>query len=328
MTIVLLIGLITGLVSAALFASASTGTVLGLFVLLFLSPLPVAIAGLGWGWVAAAVATAAGVLCVAIVGSGRAAMFYGLSLGAPTAVLAYLLLLARPVGDPRSQDPASPSLEWYPIGRVVVIAAVWAGVLAGLAVLTIATDVEGLRTELQGAVERMIGVGLPVPAGTPPDQRLGEAEIKALTDLMVVTMPSVIASAWMALATINLWLAGHVTRASGRLVRPWPDLSAIAVPRGLPLLFAGAIAATFLPGMAGLLASGFASGVFFVYLLVGLAILHNVTRGLVLRPLLLTLIYFALLFLNPISGVLVAMIGIAEPLSPLKRKPPQPPQST
>ena len=49
----LLIGLGAGLVSALLFASASTGTLLGLLVLVFLTPLPVAITGLAIVWIVA-----------------------------------------------------------------------------------------------------------------------------------------------------------------------------------------------------------------------------------------------------------------------------------
>lgn len=323
MTGPLLIGIATGLVSALLFAQASTGTVLGLFVLFFLSPLPVAIAGLGWGWMSAAVAAVVAAAAVALVGTGRAAIFHVAALGAPTAVLSYLLLLSRAVPahatGADAPNPHQPHLEWYPLGRIVMFAALWAGVLSVMAVLSTASDIDGLKAILRTTIERLVRSGMPLPPGS-PSSTIGDREISALADFMALTMPGVIASAWMTIATLNLWLAGHVTRASGRLIRPWPDLATLQLPRFFPVLFAASIVATFMPGFTGVLASGFASALFFPYLLVGLAILHFVTRGSPLRGPLLAGVYMALVLFNPISGLLIALIGIAEPISPLKRR--------
>ena len=158
---------------------------------------------------------------------------------------------------------------------------------------------------------------------------MGEPEIAAFTELMVVSFAGAIASLWMAIATLNMWLAGVVTRASGRLIRPWPNLSETRLPRSMPLAFALCVVLTFLPGFPGLIASGFASAFMFAFLLVGLAVLHSVTRGMGARVLILSAVYASLIFLNPFSGIVVAMIGLAEPISPLRRKPPsQPPSST
>lgn len=320
MSIPLLIGLGAGLVSALLFASASGGTLLGLLVLFFLTPLPVAICGLGWGWRSAAAAAVAAPVMVAVLVAPRAAMFHAVTLGAPTVVLSYLSLLSRPaVGGDADSDA---KLEWYPVGRIVAIASVWAGTLAALALLTTATDMEALRTVLRQTFERVILQQL-APAA-PGGQILGEKEIAGFTELMVVSFAGAVATLWMGLATFNLWLAALVTHASGRLVRPWPDLAALNLPRAMPFAFAAAIVLTFLPGLAGLVATGFASAFLFAYLLVGLAILHHMTRGMGMRGFILGAVYASLLLFNPFSGLAVATIGLAEPISPLRRKPPPP----
>lgn len=320
MPIALLIGLGAGLVSALLFASASAGTLIGLLVLFFLTPLPVAITGLGWGWRSAGTAAVTALVVLAWLIGVRAGILHFLALGLPTVVLSYLALLNRGVGEDGGDD----AVEWYPLGRIVAIAAVWAGLLATLALLTTATDMDGLRASMREMFERVFVQQL--DAAQPGGQMLGENEIAALTELMVVSFAGAIATMWMAIATLNLWLAGLVTRASGLLVRPWPELSAITLPRQAPIAFAAAIALTFLPGYPGLIASGFASSFLFAFLLVGLAILHYVTRGMAMRGLILGAVYASLIFLNPFSGLAVAMIGLAEPISPLKRKlPPAPP---
>ena len=34
---------------------------------------------------------------------------------------------------------------------------------------------------------------------------------------------------WLGGFLLNLWLAGRITRMSGRLIRPWPDLAAMTI---------------------------------------------------------------------------------------------------
>lgn len=324
MPLAILIGLVTGLVSALLFASASTGTALGLFVLFFLSPLPVAIAGLGWGWLTAAVACISAALLILAIGAPQQAAFHALTIGAPTAVMTYYILLNRDAGG--TGPDGQPDVEWYPLGRVVAMAAVWAGVLATLALLTTASDVDGIRAAVRATIERMVKSGsVPVPGAQ--TGTIGDAEIDAMAMLMTLSMPGILATMWMVIAVLNLWLAGHATHFSGRLARPWPDLSELVLPRWFPLVFAAAIAGTFMSGYGGLVATAFASAFFFCYLLVGLAIIHYVTRGMGARPMILTALYMALVLLNPLSGFVVSLIGVAEPMSPLSRwrnRPPPP----
>jgi hypothetical protein len=315
MPVGLLIGCGAGAVSALLFASASTGTLLGLLVLFFLSPLPVAITGLGWGWPAAAAAALTGAVLVAAAIAMRAAAFHLLALGLPTVILSYLALLNREVAP---GNGAGAAVEWYPIGRIVTVAALWAGGLAALGLYATAPDMDALRATLRSTFERIFSIS--PPGSMPGGETIGEQEIAAFTELMVVTFAGAIATLWMTIATLNLWLAAIVIRHSGRLVRPWPAFSEVRLPRSLPLAFAAAIALTFLPGYPGLIASGFASAFLFAYMLVGLAIVHHLTRDMNLRGLLLGALYACLLFLYPFSWLAVAALGLAEPISPLRRK--------
>ena len=120
----LLLGAGAGLVSAALFASAATGTALA-GILFYLTPLPICLAGLGWGWTTAGVAALAGTLVAGgVLGPAAGAVFAG-AIALPIAVLCYLALLSRPVAATGGQQAA---LEWYPIGRLVGWAAIVAGV--------------------------------------------------------------------------------------------------------------------------------------------------------------------------------------------------------
>lgn len=311
----LLIGIGAGLLSALLFASASTGTLLGLFVLFFLSPMPIAIAGLGWGWRAAAIAAVAGAGAIGAITTPRGALLHVLAIGVPTAILSYLALLNR---DVRNADGAV-ATEWYPLGRIVAIAALIAGGLATIALLSTATDMQDLREQLRATVERMTTrpANMPAPAGM-PDSATPE-QVGRLTDLVIGVFTASLASMWLGIAMLNLWLAARVVRKSDRLVRPWPDLSQLQLPRALPIALALALAGGFLAGFPGLVASGFASALFMAYMFVGLAIVHHLTRGHAQRPMILAGAYALLIVFGMVAAPALALIGLAEPFSPLRR---------
>ena len=312
----LIIGLVAGVVSAALFASAATGTLLGLLVLFLLSPLPVAVAGLGWGWSSATVAAISGAIVIALATTPRGAAFHLLALGLPAAGLSYFALLSRAAAAP---DGSNPQIEWYPLGRLLAFTAGWGGVLAALSLLSTASDLDGLRQVLRETIEKsFVRTGGLRPPGAP---EFTAEQIRSMTELMVLSFAGVTATCWFLIGVLNLWLGGLVAAKSGRLARPWPDLATLALPRWAPLAFAVAIGATFLPGYGGLIASGFASALFTAFLLVGLAIVHHVTRGHGARPMILGGVYAALLLANPFSSMILAMIGLAEPISPLRRRP-------
>ncbi|MFM1815818.1 MAG: hypothetical protein RLZ98_2513 [Pseudomonadota bacterium] len=314
-----LIGIATGLVSALLFVSVSSGTLLGVMVLFFLAPMPIAIAGLGWGATAALAAAVTGSLAIVLLATSPSpALFYALTIAAPMAAASYLLMLSRQV---TSEDPdRTIVLEWYPIGRLVAYATAWAAFLAALALFSTGADLEALRETLRTTFDRMTTADGPLaPSMKRP---LTEQEKNDFVNLMVATLPGALATIWFIAAMINLWLAGHATRISGRLMRPWPDFAALSLPPAMRIVFALAVAATFLlAGLPQLIASGFAFAIMMAYVLVGLAIVHWTTRGLTARPAIITATYLSLIVLNPFSGLLLALVGLAEPVSPLHRRP-------
>ena len=92
-------------------------------------------------------------------------------------------------------------------------------------------------------------------------------------------LPAAFAIVWLTITLFNLWMAGLIVDASGRALRPWPDLHALELPNGLVLIFAAALLASFMPGLPGLLATGLAGALLFAYVLQGLAVIHVYSRG-------------------------------------------------
>jgi hypothetical protein len=305
----LLIGAGAGLVSAALFATAATTAALA-GILLYVAPLPLCLAGLGWGRSAVALAALTGSVVMAVTLGPSPALAFALIIAAPVAVLTHLLLLSRPVAAP--QRAGVPAIEWYPIGRLVGWAALMAGVLAALLVLALGPDLESYHQWInQTLVPNVLKVLGPRASDFTPEM------IESLKLVLAKALPAAFVIVWLTLMLFNLWLAGLIVDASGRAMRPWPNLHDLEVPNVFVAVFAGAMIASFVPGLISLLATGLASALLFAYMLQGLAVIHVYSRGVPLRWLLLVVVYLGILFLGWLA-IVVAIIGLGEPLLGLR----------
>jgi hypothetical protein len=311
MPVSLLIGAGSGLISAALFASAATATALA-GVLFYLAALPLCLAGLGWGGSAAAVAALSGTLVVAAsLGFGTAAL-YALTFAAPAALLTHLALLSRPV--PAAEGQATGALEWYPPGRLVAWAAALAGLLAGILVLALGYDQDTYRESIREILSHSALKELDRDGTLLTEENIGN-----LAAVLARALPAAFAVIWLTVTLFNLWMAGLIVQVSGRALRPWPDLHALDLPNGLVLLFAAALAASFIPGLPGLLATGLAGALLFAYVLQGLSVIHVYSQGVPMRGLLLAAVYLGILLLGWVA-IVVAILGLAEPLLGLRQR--------
>jgi hypothetical protein len=102
-------------------------------------------------------------------------------------------------------------------------------------------------------------------------------------------------------------------------LRPWPRLDATELPNAVFLAFTGSLLASFLPGFAGLLATGLAGALLFAYVLQGLAVLHAYSRGMPFRGLLLAAVYLGMLLLGWVA-VAMAILGLSEPMLRLRER--------
>jgi hypothetical protein len=293
-------------------------------ILFLLTSLPVFLAGLGWGWQGAAISGLASIAFIGALGGPLAAAIFGVSQVLPAVILSYLALLSREVVP---DDGRAPYSEWYPPGRLVFWSAVMAGLLT-LAILSLASiDVETLKTSVRGYLTESIANTMPPREGKPP---LDEEQISNLTDIIIAMMPSASAISWMTAMVFNLYLAGRIALAAGQLGRPWPDLSALSYPTGTGLMLIASGLACGAAGIAGGAGAAFLGAFFLAYVLLGLAVVHFVTRGKPWRPFALWSLYAGLLIVNVWIAVIIAIVGLAEGPLQLRRRafpsgPPPPP---
>jgi hypothetical protein len=299
-----LIGLGAGLASALLFYSAARGAPLLGTLLVVLTPLPTLLAGFGWGWLPAGVGAVAGAAAMAFIADPAFAVGFGLALGAPAMLATYLAHLSRPSAE-------NPQVrEFYPPGRLLAVMALYAGLLPVLILPLIGGSYHVLERPLTDFYAQLTAKAAPELGWQP----LGEEEIASLAAWTILLLPGVFAAYWLAIFTLNLYLAGRIARASGRLGRDWPDLAAMSFPGGLAL----AVAAAFLPGLPAVAGSSFTGGLLFAFLLVGLALFHYLARG--RAPWILWLVYTGLIFFGPYAALAIALGGLLDAAFKLKRR--------
>jgi hypothetical protein len=299
---ILLISFGAAAASALMFAALATGSFLsiGLF---YLAPLPILLAGIVWSYVAAFAAAGIAAAALGLFLGPWFIFAYLVGAGLPAAVLAYLTLLARP-------SPATPNeLEWFPAGRLVLAAALIAAFTVSFGILAFGVDFESYQAAMRRALERVLRLQTNTPADLPLKLPGGDPE-RVIT-LLTVALPPAAAALMMSTGLLNLWIAGRIARASGRLKRPWPNIHAMTFPGITPIVLVGAVALSLTSGMVSLVATILSATLLMAYAILGFAVLHGVTVGMTSRTILLAMVWFAVFTLGwPLT--LVAVLGLAD----------------
>jgi hypothetical protein len=312
MIAILLIAMAAGCASALMFASIISGVLISL-LLFYLAPLPLMVAGLAWGPLSA---TIGGIAAAA----GLAAIFglpYGIAfvimIALPAWWLGRLALLGRPVaGDAAAGDdaaPAAPTLEWYPIGRILLWIAGFAVLTTTAVLFTLGTDAAAINDVIRKALQWFLGLRGAASSG----------ETEQALDALVIVAPAAGAIFTMMTLTLNLWLAAKIAATSGRLQRPWPDLKGAELPPMTLAVLSLALAFCFTGGLLAILARIVAATLIMAYALTGFAALHTLTMALKHRALWLGCTYaVVVIFSWPLLAM--AALGLADAVFGLRRR--------
>lgn len=339
------IGVGAGLTGALLFLTAGVGSpILGLP--LFFAALPVFLAGLGWGSRSALIAAVTGFVVLSSISSFTAGLVFLVADGLGPAWLAHLALLhhvetaprltpaqaarlarkekdreadsSAPVPAPEAEE--EPALtEWYPAGPLAVWTALIAvGVLVVSGLSTMAMGVEG---GLEGALRMLLAEelleGRAIEAVL---QELGlNADPERILSLIVIALPAFVVMAWSLLTLGNMWLAQLILERAGRNLRPTPSLLDIEYPHFLLALFLGALILSLIPGSAAQLGGAIMIALLVPYFLLGLAVIHAISRAWTARIAFLGVFYVLLIFTGWLI-VPICLIGLGEPWAKLRAR--------
>ncbi len=293
----LAVGIGAGLATALLLAAVLTATSIAL-PLFLVSPLPVAIAALGWGWIAGIAATVTVGGAVFAVAQTEIAAAAFLLVAAPAAWVGYLLTLSWPMADG--------TRYWFPLGHALVHGAATVALALILVGLIIGYNPEAMAAQTAAMLQAWV---------TSPEAGLSltPADIDAIARLNMALLPYTTSALALLMLVFSLWLGARIVALSGRLNRPLTPLWTAELPAWAVAVFAGALAASLLPPPIGPTAAAIAGAFGLAAALVGLAVLHALTRGLPARPAIIAVIYVVLVMLRPAIAVF-ALLGLAESL--------------
>jgi hypothetical protein len=204
-------------------------------------------------------------------------------------------------GGTAGSDAASLQVEWYPLGRILLWIAALATLLTAGSLFSLGSDASAISDAMRRGFAKILSL-VSETTVTESDPRVG---------LMVAVTPVLVAASQMATLTLNLWLAAKVAAVSGRLHRPWPILSGTSLPPMTLVALCVALAFSFFSGMTGILAVVVTTVLMMAYALIGLAVLHIITRDLTSRAFWLATAY-AIIFMFSVSLVLLTALGLAD----------------
>jgi hypothetical protein len=305
MIAIISMALAAGLASALMFASITSGAPISL-LLINLAPLPLMVVGVVWGPLSAAIGGIAATAVIAsLFGLPYSGMFAVVN-ALPAWWLAHLVLLGRPL--PKEATGANPdgTLEWYPVGRILLWIVLFATIITATTLLMMGTDAAAIQNTIRkGWGDLLESTGLTLNDST--------------LDALVLIAPIGAEMAAVAMLTLNLWLAAKIAATSGRLHRPWPDLKNTALPTVMiAALFAG-IVCCFSSGLPGIFAQVVTAGLSIAYALTGFAVLHTLTLAMKSRPLWLGCAY-AVVAGFAWALLAVALLGLADAVFGLRQR--------
>lgn len=208
------VSVLGGVAAAVIFTVVSRGGGGGL-AFAHLAPLPLMIIALGYGVRHGATAALIATTIISIYPHPVLGMAYALLVAAPAWLACYAL-----AGAPRGKrDFLTKNLPaWGALAPATILACVvilWlivAGVVAG----SLDEALNPIRARIFILLEAM---SKEKEVGFPFDPVW-------LSGVLTVTAPAMIAFYILLIHIVNLWIAGRLSRASGLLTRPWPDIAA------------------------------------------------------------------------------------------------------
>lgn len=304
------VGIGGGLVSALLIAVVVKATPLAVFLYL-LAPIPILIAAIGWDQRAGLVATATGSAAIALAFSPFSGLGFAVTTALPAWWLAYLALLGRTLPDG--------TVEWYPLGRVLAWTALTATLtLLAAAILSTGGDYGAFRDNARGIARAILRVGADAvpPAGDGSNLR------EKVADASATLVPAFAAQGFTIVLSFYLWAAAKVVQVSGRLVRPWPFVPGLAMPRLTLAALAGSVLLGFVGNFVGVFGVALAGALVAAFALQGLAVVHDRSRGKSGRMGLLIGTYLLVVVSQGAALVALTLFGLADTAFGLRRRAP------
>tara|TARA_Y100001936_G_scaffold222324_2_gene238131 strand:- start:18346 stop:19257 length:912 start_codon:yes stop_codon:yes gene_type:complete len=282
-----------GLASATFFWTVKTGAA-GAVALAYLASVPVLAVGLSQGLTLALISATIATLAI-FAGIGARAVIIYLAISAiPAIIVVRQALFSRPGNAPGQ-------LEWYPIGMIL-------GWLTGfgLLLLTIAS-IYALAEDggLRGLATQMLTTSFARGIEVTPN-------MEKVFAIMALYLPGTMLATWLLISIANTLLAQNVLSRMGHAIRPLPTYSSFDLPNWMSIALASAVLLTFFSGQIADFGRNSALLLSTPFFLLGLAVIHTLSRNVSARAPLLVGFYLAFVLFMSLLGPLVVLLGVFE----------------
>ena len=295
-----------GLASALLQMSGVQGLA-GSFLFTF-AQLPLFLVGLSSGATAILIAGAVGTLATAVLAGPAGALIYVLVTAAGPLLLTRRALLAR---------STEQGTDWMPAGELLVWLAGIAAIYLVAAMLAFASSEGGLL----GVLTVFLIEALGQLQGQFPDILNLDAGItlEDVANEIGPLIPAALLVWWMSLVIANGAIAQGILVRSGRNLRPSPHFESLTLPNWLAGALMASLVMSIMGGTPGFIGGTLAAMVLMVYFILGLAVVHAMSRAWNARGLALTGFYFVLVVFGWLM-LLVAVLGLFEQWTGLRAR--------
>jgi len=283
---------------------------------------PVLAIGLSLGSALAGISAGVAALLVLANFNSLSTIFYIAGTGLPALLVVRQALISQP-------GTARNTLDWYPPGQILAWLTAYGILILGCVAVYFAFSSNELETVSRMFLREMFGQivdqsGAKFPSDT--DRTVVKKILEAAANRLAPLLAGFLISVYLLLLIVNAAITQGILNQAGFSRRPSPSYVTMELPRWLSGALAGAAIVAILPGAIGVLGQNAVLILLIPFLLLGLTVIHTLSRRTPNPRMVLVAVYFAL-FLSialinlslPILALLV-LLGIAEQWTSLRRR--------
>ncbi len=293
MTQIILISIGAGLLSALLFSSILTGSLVAIVLQIF-SQLPIQTASLTFGPRSSIIAAIAAITALLFLsGLPSQTLSFALNFAAPALVASYLAGLRN------TELPTDNLVAWFPLGRILTIIATMAFIIFVMLSLY-----SGFTPDEAVAVIEAQAISLlqqPIDGG-----QITAEMINKLAVFFVAMFPFVATVGFVLMTTLNLVLAIRIARRYGTFERPKSGIQNLEIPRLVHVVALASLLIIWTSGATHPFLAAIAGAATTLGAFSGFAALHALTNSLSAKRIILFAVYGSIiLFTLPLLLILI-----------------------
>lgn len=274
--------------------------------------------GPGFGGISAGVAA----LLVLFNFNGVSALFFIVGTAAPAMLVIHQALVSRP-------GTTAGAPQWYPPGYILGWLTAYAILILGCIATYFAFSSDTMETVSYNYLRQVFAEMLDQSNAnfrSHEERTLVKKFLETAIMRMAPLLAGFLLSVYLLMIVANAAMTQGILNRAGLSLRPSPSYVALALPRWLSGALAAALIVAFLPGTAGILGRNAVMVLSIPFLLLGLTVIHTLSRRTPNPGMVLVAFYFALFLLVAMADIslpvlaLLTLLGLAEQWMSLRQR--------